>query len=120
MEQFVAGVVSAVTTVIESRPLLVGIALVIAAGLVVAVYRWLRTTPGERFIELVAAREAAVVLMHPNPDPDAIAAAVGVSSLGEQIDTEMTIQYPCQILHQENLSFRTVLELDIHAIDHVT
>ena len=122
MEQFVAvdSVVSAVTTIIESRPLLVGIVLVIAAGLVVAVYRWLRTTPGERFIELIAAREAAVVLMHPNPDPDAMAAAMGVAALGEQVDTEMTIQYPGQIRHQENRAFRTVLELDIDAVDHVT
>ncbi|ERH06773.1 MAG: exopolyphosphatase-related protein [Halonotius sp. J07HN4] len=122
MEQFVAvdSVVSALTAVIESRPLLVGIAIVIAAGLLVAAYRWLRTTPGERFIELVAAREAAVVLMHPNPDPDAMAAAVGVAALGEQVDTEMTIQYPGQIRHQENRAFRTVLELDIEAVDHVT
>ena len=122
MEQFVGidGAVSAAATVITSQPLLVAVVLVGVAGAVVATYRWLRTTPGEQFADLVADREAAVVLMHPNPDPDAMAAAMGVAALGKQVDTEITIQYPGQIRHQENRAFRTVLELDIEAIDHVT
>ena len=122
MEQFVAidRAASAVAAIVEIRPLLVGVVLVVVAGAAVAAYRWLRTTPGERFTELVADREAAVILMHPNPDPDAMAAAMGVAALGRQVDTEMTIQYPGQIRHQENRAFRTVLKLDIEAVDHVT
>ena len=122
MEQFVAveRAVSAVAASIEARPILVAIALVAVVGGVVAAYRWLRTTPGERFIELLADRETAVVLMHPNPDPDAMATAIGVAALGRQVDTEMTIQYPGQIRHQENRAFRTVLELGIESVDHVT
>ena len=63
MEQFVAidRAASAVAAIVEIRPLLVGVALVIVAGAAVAAYRWLRTTPGERFTELVADREAALI-----------------------------------------------------------
>jgi len=89
-------------------------------GVAAIVYRWLRQSNGERFKQLLADREAVTVLMHPNPDPDAMASATAVAALAEQLDTDVTIQYPGQIRHQENRAFRTVLDLELDNIDHVT
>jgi len=55
--------------------------------------------------------------MHPNPDPDAMAAAIGVACLAEQVDTRAVIQFPGQIRHQENRAFRTVLDVDLDRIE---
>ncbi|MGM0590858.1 MAG: DHH family phosphoesterase [Halobacteriota archaeon] len=75
---------------------------------------------GARFIELLAQREQIAVLMHPNPDPDAMAAAIGVANLAKQVGTDATVQFSGQIRHQENLAFRTVLDLELDQIDHVS
>ena len=80
----------------------------------------LRRAPGIRFRRTLADHEEVAVLMHPNPDPDAMAAAVGVASLANQLDVDATIQFPGQIRHQENRAFRTVLDLDLENIDHVS
>ena len=47
---------------------------------------------GTRFLEALASRDEIVVLMHPNPDPDAMAAAIGVACLARQVDTAATLQ----------------------------
>ncbi len=79
-----------------------------------------RRGPGVRFRRLLAEQDEIAVLMHPNPDPDAMSAALGVASLAEQVDVDATVQYPGQIRHQENRAFRTVLDLELDPIDHVT
>jgi nanoRNase/pAp phosphatase (c-di-AMP/oligoRNAs hydrolase) len=117
----VDGVAATVERAVESQPLLlVGVLAVLGVGVAVVAYWWLRTSRGEEFAALVADWEEAVVLMHPNPDPDAMAAATAISDLGDQFDTDIAINYPGQIRHQENRAFRTVLDLDIDPIDHVT
>lgn len=80
----------------------------------------LRRTPGVRFRRLLDEKSEIAVLMHPNPDPDAMASAIGVASLADQLDVDATIQFPGQIRHQENRAFRTVLDLELENIDHVT
>jgi len=117
----VGDVTTTLRAVVESRPLAVAAVLaLLGVGIAVVAYVWLRTTRGEEFADLLGEWDEAVVLMHPNPDPDAMAVAMGISALGEQFDTEIAINYPGQIRHQENRAFRTVLELDIDPIDHVT
>ncbi|MFB6232927.1 MAG: bifunctional oligoribonuclease/PAP phosphatase NrnA [Haloarculaceae archaeon] len=117
----VGDVTTTLRAVVESRPLAVAAVLaLLGVGIAVVAYVWLRTTRGEEFADLIGEWDEAVVLMHPNPDPDAMAAAMAISALGEQFDTEIAINYPGQIRHQENRAFRTVLELDIDPIDHVT
>jgi nanoRNase/pAp phosphatase (c-di-AMP/oligoRNAs hydrolase) len=100
------------------------IAGAVAALLVVllAVYgiRRFRRPMGRRFVDVLADHEAVTVLMHPNPDPDAMAAAIGVASLADQVGTEATLQYSGQIRHQENRAFRTVLDLDFERVGHVS
>lgn len=90
--------------------LLVGGALVVRA----------RRAAGVRFRRLLAEHDEITVLMHPNPDPDAMSSALGVASLARQLDVDATVQYPGQIRHQENRAFRTVLDLDLDPIEHVT
>lgn len=111
----------AVTEFVATQPAAAAAVVVVAAVLGgVLIYWWFRTTRGEQFVELLADRDAVVVLMHPNPDPDAMATATAISALGEQFDTEVTVQYPGQIRHQENRAFRTVLDLSLDNIEHVT
>ena len=121
MGQPVTRVSQAVTEFVATQPAAAAAVVVVAAVLGgVLIYWWFRTTRGEQFVELLADRDAVVVLMHPNPDPDAMATATAISALGEQFDTEVTVQYPGQIRHQENRAFRTVLDLSLDNIEHVT
>lgn len=79
-----------------------------------------RRPRGAIFRDELAGLEQVSILMHPNPDPDAMAAAIGVACLADQVDTAVTLQYTGQIRHQENRAFRTVLDLDLDRIDHVS
>jgi len=92
----------------------VGLIALIAAALL---YRRLRRAPGERFQYALSKVDAVTVLMHPNPDPDAMATALGVKHLAERAGASARIQYSGQIRHQENRAFRTVLGLEAESIE---
>jgi nanoRNase/pAp phosphatase (c-di-AMP/oligoRNAs hydrolase) len=77
---------------------------------------WMRRPPGRRLRRALSKPDAVVVLMHPNPDPDAMASALGVADLAESAGTDATIQYAGQIRHQENRAFHTVLDLDFEPV----
>ncbi|MCL9814811.1 DHH family phosphoesterase [Natranaeroarchaeum aerophilus] len=98
--------------------LLVGGAIVVAllGGLWLAI-RWLRRTPGLRFQRLLGQYDTVDVLMHPNPDPDAMSAALAVSFLADTVDTDARLLFAGQIRHQENRAFRTVLDVEMTRID---
>jgi len=101
-----------------------GVALVLVALLVLAVggyalFRY-RRPPGVRLRRLLEELDEVVVLTHPSPDPDAMASAMGVGTLAEQVDTDATLQYSGSIRHQENRAFRTVLEPDMDQIDEAS
>ncbi|WP_193309701.1 bifunctional oligoribonuclease/PAP phosphatase NrnA [Halorubrum halophilum] len=109
--------------VARENPEIVAVAAVVAAVVIIGgAYALLRArrTAGVRFRRLLAERDEIAVLMHPNPDPDAMSAALGVASLAEQLGVDATVQYPGQIRHQENRAFRTVLDLDLDPIAHVS
>jgi len=89
------------------------LAVVVVTALLV---RWLRRSAGERFHRVLAARDEVAVLMHPNPDPDAMACALAVQTLAAAVGTEATMQYAGQIRHQENRAFQTVLDLNFDRI----
>ena len=107
---------------IRENPEITAAAVVVGIIAVAGVYLLLRArrAPGVNFRRLLAERDEIAVLMHPNPDPDAMSAALGVASLAEQLDVGATVQYPGQIRHQENRAFRTVLDLELDPIDHVS
>lgn len=93
------------------------IGTLILLGVLVALYRRWRRPMGVRFRQALAGAAEVSILMHPNPDPDAMATAMAVEYLAETVDTTATVQYSGQIRHQENRAFRTVLELDLDRIE---
>jgi nanoRNase/pAp phosphatase (c-di-AMP/oligoRNAs hydrolase) len=93
------------------------VAVLVLLGAVWVVVRYLRRTPGERFVRLLGAQKAVGVLMHPGPDPDAMACALGVASLAERQDTDTTLYYTGQIRHHENRAFQTVLGVTFEQIE---
>ncbi|MDZ5810263.1 DHHA1 domain-containing protein [Halorubrum sp. AD140] len=109
-------------TLVRENPDLTVLAAVVAIVAIAAGYLLFRArwTPGVRFRRLLAEQDEIAVLMHPNPDPDAMSAALGVASLASQVGVDATVQYPGQIRHQENRAFRTVLDLELDPIEHVS
>ncbi len=116
----VQSLVDALREAVESDPLLavgaVGVLLVLV-GVLGLVLRRLWRSPGERFRRVIAGHDELAVLMHPNPDPDAMACAMGVVELADAVETSATIHYPGEIRHQENRAFQTVLDQDFERID---
>jgi nanoRNase/pAp phosphatase (c-di-AMP/oligoRNAs hydrolase) len=53
------------------------------------------------------------VVMHDNPDPDAIASAVALGRLAEHSDCTVDICYYGDITHQENRAFVNLLEFEL-------
>lgn len=76
-----------------------------------------RRSAGEELRQLLAEQEQVTVLMHPNPDPDAMASAMGVEQIASSVGTTVTIQYTGQIRHQENRAFKNVLGVDCTPIE---
>jgi nanoRNase/pAp phosphatase (c-di-AMP/oligoRNAs hydrolase) len=104
-----------------SKQPLAALAVVVAVVALVGIGWWglrhLRRTPGGRFQRLLSQHDAITVLMHPNPDPDAMASAMAATALAEDAGTDATIQYPGQIRRQENRAFQTVLDQDFQSIE---
>ncbi len=96
----------------------VGVGLVVVAVFVLV--RRLRQPPGARLQAVLADADEVAVLLHPDPDADAMAAGVGVARVADWVGTETTIQYSGEIRRQENRAFRTVLDVELECIDHVT
>ncbi|MFC7194292.1 DHH family phosphoesterase [Halosimplex aquaticum] len=110
----------AASAVAEQDPLVLAAAVVGLLAVLVALWwgiRRLRRTPGERFVSHLADYEDVSILMHPNPDPDAMASALAVAEFAEEVGADTSLQYPGQIRHQENRAFETVLDLDFDQID---
>ena len=106
--------------VAEQDPLVLGAAVVGLLAVLVAAWwgiRRLRSTPGEQFVAHLSEHEDVTVLMHPNPDPDAMASSLAVAEFADEVGIETYLQYPGQIRHQENRAFETVLDLDFDQVD---
>jgi len=56
------------------------------------------------------------VFMHDNPDPDAIATAVGLSRIAEEFGVETEACYFGEISHQENRAFVNLLDLEVRNV----
>lgn len=113
-------VIDAIAPVVPESPLAIA-AVLVGSIVVLAGLRWLvgylRSTPAEDLRDTLAGHDQLSVLMHPNPDPDAMSSALAVSELADTVDTETVLQYPGQIRHQENRAFETVLDVDFDQID---
>jgi nanoRNase/pAp phosphatase (c-di-AMP/oligoRNAs hydrolase) len=80
------------------------------------VFERLLRSPGERFAAVVEDCKEIAILMHPNPDPDAMACALATQLIADRRDTDATIYYSGQIRHHENRAFETVLDVDFDCI----
>ncbi len=80
---------------------------------------WFYRPMGERLKPVLETRDEIAILTHPNPDPDAMASAMGLAHIASTVGTDATIQYPGQIRHQENRVFRNILNPDIEQISRV-
>jgi nanoRNase/pAp phosphatase (c-di-AMP/oligoRNAs hydrolase) len=113
---------AAIEALVRSYPT-IALALVLLVGVIVvggyAILRSARPRGAELRRKLADLDEVAV-LMHPNPDPDAMASAIGIVCLADQVGTDATAQYAGQIRHQENRAFQTVLDLEFDRIEHVS
>ena len=98
------------------RPELFAVA-VIAVLFAAAIWWYLRPTASDRFVDTLSDYDRVAVLMHPNPDPDAMASALGVSALSSAIETHTVVQYPGEIRHPENRAFETVLDCEFGRIE---
>ncbi|MGA9401812.1 DHH family phosphoesterase, partial [Haladaptatus sp.] len=122
-DQSVQGLFRSAQLYSSDNPMLVvggvlgAIVLVVSAWLVV---RWIRRPKGARLKRALAKRDELVVLLHPNPDPDAMACGIAIAYLAETVGTDVTLQYTGQIRHQENRAFRTILDLELDRVEHVT
>jgi nanoRNase/pAp phosphatase (c-di-AMP/oligoRNAs hydrolase) len=98
---------------------MLGVAFVVAS-LAVGGWWWIRYRYRPRAAVLrakLAKPDSVTVLTHPNPDPDAMASAVGVARIAEAAGTPATVQYPGEIRHPENRAFHTVLGFEMDPIE---
>ena len=105
---------------VSQAPELLVLGLAALLGLVAAiylVYRWVFATPGKRFARLLGSLDSAAILMHPNPDPDAMSCALAAQTIAEGVDTKTTLYHPGEIRHHENRAFETVLDVNFKRID---
>ena len=113
----------AVASFVREEPLLTAVvvlALVVGVVALALAIRRLRRTEADRLVSALADVNELTVLMHPNPDPDAMASALGVAELAKiHLDDEnVHLQYAGEIRHQENRAFETVLDLDFDRIEN--
>ena len=81
------------------------------------VFARLLRSPGERFAAVIGDYNEIAIVMHPNPDPDAMACALATQLIADRRDTDATIYYSGQIRHHENRAFETVLDVDFECIE---
>ncbi|SEW22045.1 DHH family phosphoesterase [Natrinema salifodinae] len=114
MPESVGDSIRALDPLVLSLLVLAVVALVLGGWWVI---RWFRRPPGVRLQRVLADHDEVTVLMHPNPDPDAMSCAMGIAAIAESVDADATLQYPGEIRHQENRAFRTVLNLDLDPLE---
>ena len=117
-----ASVAESVGGYATTNPLLAtGVVVIVFGGIGggIALYRYLTRPAVSRLREALAPHDEVAVLMHPNPDPDAMASALALDQLAVADDIETTIYYPGEIRRPENRAFETVLDLDFERIETV-
>ena len=101
---------------------LVVVALVVGAlGLLLggwALRRYLES-PVDRFCRVLGRYDELVVLLHPNPDPDAMASAMAVAHFAEEVGTEVTLQHAGAVKHHQNQAFVETFALELDPIEDV-
>lgn len=100
-----------------ATPLISLLAGLAVFALLLIVWRWRNQPPGEWFKNLIQGHDYITVLLQANPDPDAMASAMGVEQTATDVSTTVEVVYPGRVAHQENRAFHTVLAMDIDRIE---
>jgi len=95
----------------------VGLIALVGGGF--GLYRYLTRSPVARLRSVLSQYDAVTVLMHPNPDPDAMSSALAVDQPADAADTDATLSYSGEIRRPENRAFETVLDLDFDRVESV-
>lgn len=107
---------------IDITPELAGIGLIVAIA-ILALVVWLvlrlRRTPADSFVNALAPHDTLDILLHPNPDPDAMASGFAAATIAKAAGLQTRIVYPGQLRHNENRAFRTVLGLELVRLEEV-
>tara|TARA_A100001037_G_scaffold305549_1_gene346144 strand:- start:3573 stop:4748 length:1176 start_codon:yes stop_codon:yes gene_type:complete len=92
--------------------------MAVVALLVILLAKYIGKRPSGRVLKKkLSTLERIVILTHSNPDPDAMASAIGIAHIAESMGVAATIQYPGEIRHQENRAFKTVLGTSMEKIE---
>ena len=106
----------------SENPVLVAgvvVGLVVLLGGGALLYRYLTRSPVSRLKSLLSEYDTVTVLMHPNPDPDAMSSALAVDQLAAAAGTDAKLCYSGEIRRPENRAFETVLDLDFDRVETV-
>ena len=72
-----------------------------------------------RLHEILKSIKKLGILVHDNPDPDAIASALALKQIAASVDTDAEIIYHGEISRQENRAFVNLLNIDLIHVDEV-
>ncbi|WP_424014072.1 DHH family phosphoesterase [Halorubrum xinjiangense] len=75
--------------------------------------------PARLFGTLRALSGPLLVVAHDNPDPDAIASALGLVRIAESIGVEADACYGGEIAHQENRALVNLLDIGLRSFDEI-
>ena len=122
LERFAAAVETGLRSLGIDPTIAGGVAVIMLGAAAYGAYRAVLRykQPGHQLSRLLRGYEEVALLMHPNPDPDAMGSALGLQALAERVGTEATIYYIGQIRHHENRAFQTVLDVEFERIDGVS
>lgn len=93
------------------------ISVIVFSIILYFLYRKLTRTRSDKLQYILSSHPKITVLMHENPDPDAMASALGVHRLADEVDTMVNLRYAGRIGHHENRAFRAVLDLNFDRIE---
>ena len=116
---FIEDAMAEVTTAIPGDPLIIAgglIGLLLLLAVTYGIYRYVTRSRAAKLQKLLGSYDDVSIVMHPNPDPDAMGAAIGINELCASQGTDATIYYTGQIRRQENRAFETVLDLDFEKL----
>lgn len=71
----------------------------------------------DEMMDAIEECDEVTILMHNNPDPDAMACAMAVDRLAQKVGTDTQMVYPGRISHDENRAFRAVLDVSFENIE---
>lgn len=114
------GAADTLPSTLSDDPILVGAAVLTILALLLFSFGLLRfrQSKAERFQATIAKLDSVAVLMHPDPDPDAMGSALAAKTIAEAAETETTIYYTGQIRRPENRAFQAIIDVDFERLDH--